>query len=315
MSREHNQTPHFQQQGNPLPTGQQPINVSQQPVMYTMQQFHAVGTSGMILTPGSSSFSAQSQGTVSMPSLASLTPQQQQQVLQNQVNIQRMIAAGQLNPGMQMMPPFNRSMMPARYQQQQQQGQVMQIGANALHMMHSKQSIEQQAGSIGTLPKEAPLVLPQSANKLPVFVESHHGRLTQQDIPSQQSGMKRQHMAEEENEALLRKRKMQFKLPDRPYNLLPESPLFSHLQNLERMVDNIISKKRHEILEIFNTASACACHWIKFDVCNVGALALTLSECLFSLACMQFQRGNLRPLEQQEGLFESISSLSIMIKI
>jgi SWI/SNF-related matrix-associated actin-dependent regulator of chromatin subfamily D len=56
--------------------------------------------------------------------------------------------------------------------------------------------------------------------------------------------------------ARFRKRKMDYRLPERLSNLVPESPLFAQMQDAERRIDNEIYRKKNEILEVFGVTSA-----------------------------------------------------------
>lgn len=55
------------------------------------------------------------------------------------------------------------------------------------------------------------------------------------------------------------------RLPDRGDLLLPDSPLFTQLQDAERRVDMLISRKRHELQEMyasFRRGGCWACGWV-----------------------------------------------------
>lgn len=43
----------------------------------------------------------------------------------------------------------------------------------------------------------------------------------------------------------------ELRLPDKPYHILPESPLFVEIQDVERRVDQAITKKRAELQELY----------------------------------------------------------------
>ena len=51
--------------------------------------------------------------------------------------------------------------------------------------------------------------------------------------------------------ARFRKRKMEYKLPEKLSSLLPDSALFAKLQDVERRVDNEIHRRKTEILELY----------------------------------------------------------------
>lgn len=55
--------------------------------------------------------------------------------------------------------------------------------------------------------------------------------------------------------ARFRKRKMDYKLPEKTASLLPDSSLFAQLQDVERRVDNEIYRRKNEILELFGISS------------------------------------------------------------
>lgn len=173
----------------------------------------------------------------------SLTPQQQQHIIQVQMQLQRMMASGQINPAtlMKQYPQYAQYISAVyaqqqtaaiqKQQQQQSQGFVMN---NAQRMMQNAQP----AGQMGS---------------------SNFGVLT---ASTNAAEGKRQTLTSAQSEAAYKRRKMQYQLPEKMNNMIPESPLFVHLQDVERKVDGIIAKRRHELLEVVGTAAprtlACA---------------------------------------------------------
>lgn len=168
----------------------------------------------------------------------SLTPQQQQHIIQVQMQLQRMMASGQINPAtlMKQYPQYAQyiSAIYAQQQtaaiqkQQQQQSQGFVINS-AQRMMQSAKP----AGQMGT---------------------SNFGVHT---ASTNAAEGKRQTLTNAQSEAAYKRRKMQYQLPEKMNSMIPESPLFVHLQDVERKVDGTIAKRRHELLEVVGTASPC----------------------------------------------------------
>lgn len=75
------------------------------------------------------------------------------------------------------------------------------------------------------------------------------------DAPSSASQRSLEREAALKELARFRKRKMDYKLPEKLSTLLPDSALFAQLQDVERRVDNEIHKRKTEILEMFGICS------------------------------------------------------------
>lgn len=100
----------------------------------------------------------------------------------------------------------------------------------------------------------------------------------QEEPPTQMSKEKAENMAALQELNRFRKRKMEFKLPEKTTGLIPDSPLFTQLQDLERRLDTEIYKRRNEILEIFSASSPLS----EQEISMTGAARRQLRVYIFS---------------------------------
>lgn len=131
---------------------------------------------------------------------------------------------------------------------QWQQGMVQHLGAPPRQLYTNNQ---------GPVPGVKPTIGRQPA---PLTQHIASGKMIQQqskpeEPPAQISREKAENMAALQELNRFRKRKMEFKLPEKTTGLVPDSPLFTELQDLERRLDTEIYKRRNEILEIFTASS------------------------------------------------------------
>lgn len=131
---------------------------------------------------------------------------------------------------------------------QWQQGMVQQLGAPPRQLYTNNQGpVPGVKPTIGRQP--APLTQPIASGKM-IQQQSKP-----EEPPAQISKEKAENMAALQELNRFRKRKMEFKLPEKTTGLVPDSPLFTELQDLERRLDTEIYKRRNEILEIFSASS------------------------------------------------------------
>lgn len=167
--------------------------------------------------------------------VTSLTPQQQQHILQVQMHLQRMMAAGQINPATLM-------------KQYPQYAQYI----SAVYAQQQTAAIQKQQQSQGLVANNTQRMVQNAKSAVQIGGSSNLGVQTAGTIAAEE---KRQTLTSAQSAAAYKRRKLQYQLPEKISNMIPESPLFVHLQDVERKVDGIIAKRRHELLEAVGTAA------------------------------------------------------------
>lgn len=176
------------------------------------------------ITAGGASHVAGPGVPASVPGMMPSLQQQQQLFFQQQMHIQNLFRTGQITPQMI---------------QQQPQLQVY------LNLLRQQAALQQQLKGAGTA--RPPTVVPTSA------VAGRASAAAAANAPIAAAFPKRPASSTGTGGSVAKKRRVADRVPDKYYTLLPESPLFAELQNIERRIDAALTKKRGELQEMYNS--------------------------------------------------------------